>query len=145
VSINKIEILGVEMFGNNVGFVNLRTITEKDGYKLPSYLFLRGHAVAILLLVNNKLLLVEQYRVPSQSTMFEAPAGMIDESGDFTGVAAAEIEEETSIKIRKEDLKPLGSYYPSVGGCDEEIFMYYCHIDISQEELQVIEGKIHGK
>lgn len=63
---------------------------------------------------------------------------MIDESGDFVGVAAAEIEEETSIKIRKEDLLPLGSYYPSPGGCDEEIFMYHCHVNITPEELQVI-------
>ena len=45
------------------------------------------------MLVNNKLLLVEQYRVPTQQTMIEAPAGMIDESGDFVGVAAKEIQE----------------------------------------------------
>jgi 8-oxo-dGTP pyrophosphatase MutT (NUDIX family) len=78
----------------------------------------RGHAVAILLFVNEKLLLVEQYRVPVQSSLLEAPAGMIDESGDFGGVAAKEIEEETSIKINKELLKPLGSYFPSPGGSD---------------------------
>lgn len=89
------------MFGENVGFINLRAITAKDGFKLPGYLFLRGHAVAILMLVNDKLLLVEQYRVPIQQTMLEAPAGMIDESGDFVGVAAKEIEEETGIKIIK--------------------------------------------
>lgn len=45
------------------------------------------------------------------------PAGMIDESGDFVGVAAKEIEEETGIKIKGEDLKPLGSFYPSPGAC----------------------------
>jgi hypothetical protein len=44
---------------------------------------------------------------------------MIDESGDFMGVAAAEILEETSIKITKEQLIPLGSYYCSPGGSDE--------------------------
>ncbi len=106
------------MFGDKVGFINMRAVTEKDNHKLPGYIFLRGHAVAILMLVNDKLLLVEQYRVPIQSTLLEAPAGMIDESGDFVGVAAAEIEEETSIKIKKEDLKPLGSYFPSPGGSD---------------------------
>lgn len=81
------------MFGDKVGFVSMRAFTEKEGYKLPAYVFLRGPAVAILMFVNNKLLLVEQYRVPIQSTLIEAPAGMIDESGDFVGVAAAEIEE----------------------------------------------------
>ncbi len=44
--------------------------------------------MAVLMLVNEKVLLVEQYRVPIQATILEAPAGMIDESGDFVGVAA---------------------------------------------------------
>ena len=89
------------MFGSNVGFVSMRAFTEKDGYKLPAYVFMRGPAVAILMFVNQKLLLVEQYRVPIQSTLLQAPAGMIDESGDFVGVAAAEIAQETSITIKK--------------------------------------------
>jgi len=66
------------MFGENVGFVNMRAVTMKDGFKLPSYIFIRGHAVGILMFVNNKLLLVEQYRVPVQETLLEVPAGMID-------------------------------------------------------------------
>lgn len=54
------------MFGENVGFINMRAITKKDGFNLPSYIFLRGHAVAILMLVNDKILLVEQYRTAIQ-------------------------------------------------------------------------------
>lgn len=46
------------MFGDKVGFVNLRAITTKDGYALPGYVFLRGPAVAILMFVNGKILLV---------------------------------------------------------------------------------------
>ena len=57
------------MFGENVGFINMRAITQKEGFKLPSYIFLRGHAVAILMLFNDKILLVEQYRVAVQGTM----------------------------------------------------------------------------
>jgi ADP-sugar diphosphatase len=67
-------------------------VTKKDGFNLPGYVFLRGDAVAVLVLVNDKILLVEQYRVPIQQTVIEAPAGMLDESGDFAGVAAKEIE-----------------------------------------------------
>jgi ADP-sugar diphosphatase len=46
------------MFGEKVGFVNLKAYTKKDGYSLPSYVFLRGPAVAILVIVNGKILLV---------------------------------------------------------------------------------------
>lgn len=91
VSISKIEIVNVEMFGERVGFVSLKAHTSRDGHSLPNFVFLRGPAVAILMFVNGKLLLVEQYRVPVQQLMLEAPAGMLDESGDFVGVAAAEI------------------------------------------------------
>lgn len=79
------------MFGDKVGFVNLRAHTKKEGYPMPAYVFLRGPAVAILVLVNDKILLVGQYRTPVQQTLLEAPAGMLDESGDFAGTAALEI------------------------------------------------------
>lgn len=37
----------------------MRAITKKDGFSLPSYVFLRGNAVAILVIINNeKILLV---------------------------------------------------------------------------------------
>lgn len=134
------------MFGAaNVGFVNMRAITTEDGKPLPSYVFLRGGAVAILLLVNGRMLLVRQYRVPIQKYCLEAPAGMIDEDGDFTGVAAKEIAEETGIKLIAKELIPLGSYHPSGGGCDEELLMFLAEIKVSSEELEVILKKIHGE
>jgi ADP-sugar diphosphatase len=134
------------MFGaSNVGFVNMRAITLEDGKPLPSYVFLRGNAVAILLLVNGKILLVRQYRVPLQKYCLEAPAGMIDEDGDFTGVAAKEIHEETGIKLTNKELVPLGSYHPSGGGCDEELLMFLADIKVSNEDLEVILNKIHGE
>lgn len=46
------------MFGDKVGFVNMLADTSKDGYNMPSYVFLRGPAVAILMFVNKKLLVV---------------------------------------------------------------------------------------
>ena len=56
----------------------MRAITKKDGFGLPGYVFMRGPAVAILVIVNNKILLVEQFRAPVMETLLEAPAGMLD-------------------------------------------------------------------
>lgn len=79
IKVERIEIISVELFSqNNVGFVNMRAITTEDGLPLPSYVFLRGDAVTILLLINNKMLLVRQYRVPLQHYGLESPAGMLD-------------------------------------------------------------------
>jgi hypothetical protein len=36
-------------------------------------------------------------------------------------------------------------FYPSPGGCDEDIKMFYCKVNLSEEELKAIEEKIHGK
>ena len=57
------------MFRNNtVGFVTMRVITRKDGFSIPCYVFLRGGTVSVLLLVNDKVVVVEQYGVPAQKT-----------------------------------------------------------------------------
>lgn len=45
------------MFGKNVGFVNLEVEAYLNGVRLPGFVFLRGEAVAILLLVNNVMVL----------------------------------------------------------------------------------------
>lgn len=39
----------------------------------------------------------------------------------------------------------MGVFYPSPGGCDEDIKMFYCKVNLSEEELKAIEEKIHGK
>ena len=93
VQVSKIEIVNVIMFRKNVGFISLKAYTVRDGFSLPNFVFLRGAAVCVLMLVNDKLLVIEQYRVPVQRLNIAAPAGMLDESGDFVGTAAEEIEE----------------------------------------------------
>ena len=70
---------------------------------------------------------------------------MLDEDGDFMGKAAMEIEEETGIKIHKDILKPLGSYIGSVGGCDEEMHMFYCKCEIEEAKMKELEEKVHGE
>ena len=97
-----IQVMGVDLFsGGKVGFISLKASTNKDCHSLPNFVFLRGQSVMVLVFVNGKVAIVEQYRVPAQSVLIEAPAGMLDEDGDFVSKAAQEIEEETGIKINK--------------------------------------------
>ena len=97
-----IRVAGVELFSSgNVGFISLEVSTSKDSHSLPNFVFLRGQSVMVLVFVNGKVAVVEQYRVPAQSVLIEAPAGMLDEDGDFVSKAAQEIEEETGIRISK--------------------------------------------
>jgi ADP-sugar diphosphatase len=45
------------MFGKNVGFINAEVDAYLNGKKLPGYVFIRGAAVAILLLLNGRMVL----------------------------------------------------------------------------------------
>ncbi|EWS72660.1 NUDIX hydrolase (macronuclear) [Tetrahymena thermophila SB210] len=147
-TVKSIKIDYVFMFGPNVGFVILYTdcITQSHNIKLPGFIFMRGKAVCMLVIVNQKyMLLCKQYRVPVGKWLIEAPAGMIDESGHFSGVAAKELKEETGIDIDIKDLVDLGGFYPSPGGCDEELLMFAVEKDLSEEKLKEITSKIHGE
>ncbi|KAL4479675.1 hypothetical protein ABPG73_017896 [Tetrahymena malaccensis] len=147
-TVKSIKIDYVFMFGPNVGFVILYAdcVTQSHNIRLPGFIFMRGKAVCMLVIVNKKyMLLCKQYRVPAGKWLIEAPAGMIDESGHFSGVAAKELKEETGIDIDIKDLVDLGGFYPSPGGCDEELLMFAVEKDLSDEKLKEITSKIHGE
>ena len=71
-----------------VGFIDLKLIYQEEQYNKQNYVFLRGNSVCMIIFVNQKLLVIEQYRTTVQHTALEPPAGMLDESGDFVGIAA---------------------------------------------------------
>jgi ADP-sugar diphosphatase len=147
VDVESISILHVYMFGKNVGFVDLLVDCnlKSEKKKLPGYVFIRGNSVAIMIIVNDKyLLLTKQFRTPAGSFMIEAPAGMMDESGNIVGTAAKEIQEETGITINLKDLISLGSIYPSPGGCDEKIELFYCKLKLDDKDIEEMLNKTFG-
>jgi len=156
-TLKSIDIRDVYMFGQAVGFICVDCVVYPikvpEGHtpqKLPGYVFIRGDAVAVLVIVIEKetnkryVLLVNQYRLPFGTYLKEFPAGMMDENKNFKGQAALELKEEAGIEIKPEDLKELLTMGPSLGGCDETVKVFYCEIYKSQEEIKQIESKIYG-
>ena len=108
------------------------------------------------------VILTLQPRIPSGSlSLAELPAGMLDDSGTFSGGAAKEIEEETGLKIPAEDLidltdmalpKPTSNdeeflqrgVYPSPGGCDEFVPLFLHQKRIPRDQLEEWSGKLTG-
>jgi len=107
---------------------------------------------------NKFAVLVEQTRVPvGCRSILELPAGMMDDdSGDFVSVAVRELEEECGIRVKSSDLydltrsAQLGSgdadegIYPSSGGCDEDVRLFYYEKRIAAKELMKLEGRLTG-
>jgi len=149
VEVKNINLLNVYMFGNNVGFVNLEvncTLKNKLNKKIPGFVFLRGKAVAILVIVNEKyIMLTKQMRVPVGKYLLEIPAGMLDESGDLVGTAIKEIKEETGVSITAKSLIKLDSYYTSPGGTDEEIELFYTNVNLESKELDRLTKSSFGE
>lgn len=112
------------------------------------------------------VILTNQPRIPAGTFSFtEIPAGMLDDSGTFTGAAAKEIREETGITIEESELIDMTSLaltattsapgneddevlqnaiYPSPGGSDEFIPLFLARKTMSMSQINELQGKLTG-
>eukprot|EP00850_Spirogloea_muscicola_P001515 SM000005S17312 [mRNA] locus=s5:1356241:1366812:- [translate_table: standard] len=159
-TLRRITIQSVDMFGQRVGFVKFKAdiYDNETKSKLPGIVFARGGAVGILMLLECEgeqyAVLTEQARVPVGRAILELPAGMLDDGeGDFVGTAAREVEEETGIHLKAEDLVDLTALldpdtsqkmYPSPGGSDEQITLFLYRTKVDKEIVEQLRGRKTG-
>lgn len=157
ITISDIDWFAAKPDPKKLGFVKVSVdSTDKTTGKkiLSNIIFIRGDAVAILIIVKVKsargritehVLLCEQMRLPTGGRRREICAGMMDSYGNIASVALKEIEEETGFKIQNvSELISLGSMYPSQGGCDEEIHLYSWTTMITEEEFEEKMCRVFG-
>jgi ADP-sugar diphosphatase len=155
--VNSVHIQSVDMFGSKIGFIKLKAdVTDKSGKFIPGIMFMRGGAVGMLLVLECEgkkyTVLTVQPRVPSGRFDFvEIPAGMLDGSGNFGGVAAKELQEELGLTIPASDLIDLSAlaghargFYVSPGGSDETIRLFVYEKSVTPEWLAEMNGKCTG-
>jgi len=149
ITVTRIVIQSVDMFGSNVGFIKLKADATFNGKPIPSIVFIRGNSVAILVILTCEgkrwVVWTKQPRFAIGSSCYvEIPAGMMDDENNFVGVAAKELYEETGIKITRDKLIHIGWMYPSPGGCDEMISLFCYEQEVSPVELATFQGKCTG-
>jgi len=156
----------------NVGFFKLNAeVSNSEGKPLPGIVFLRGPAVAMLVMLipddapkgsdERYVVMTVQPRIPAGSLEFvEIPAGMVDDkTKTFAGTAANEIKEELHLTIKEDSLVNMSelvempdrgkeslplAMYPSVGGCDEYISIFMHEEVVSRDTLEKWNGKYTG-
>lgn len=116
INFRSVDLVG-KLGHENVLFINFEAdVLGPDERWLPGIVpCLRGGAVVITVILNcdgkEYALLTKQPRFPvGRFEFLENPAGMLDDSGDFTGKAIQELEEEAGIQIRREDARRVGSF-----------------------------------
>ncbi|MFT5872309.1 MAG: ADP-ribose pyrophosphatase [Clostridium sp.] len=89
--------------------------------------------------VENKLVVIKQFRVPLNDYVYEIPAGLIDCGEDFETTVRRELKEETGLELLKIDYnKTKSKAYISTGMTDESAALVYCtcHGEISKAYLE---------
>lgn len=83
--------------------------------------------------------------------VFEVPAGKLDGSGNFVGVAATEMKQELGFEIKNTDLTNLSKvtgnpdgFYLSPGDSEETIRLFLYEKNVTRKELNDMEGRLAG-
>lgn len=80
-------------------------------------------AVAVLAIVEDKMLVVEQYRKALGRSLIEIPAGKLEAGEKLEIAAARELEEETGWQC--DTLELICSFYTSPGFADEIVHLFF--------------------
>jgi ADP-sugar diphosphatase len=131
--------------------VKIDAISEEGNKLLPTAL-IRGNFVTILTVlidIDTKAkfyLMVKQRRVANGDIFYEHPAGMCDSESDPFKVALKEVEEETGLILKLENLKLLHKekLYTSGGLLDESGSFFYAEIFMTHEEIKSFMDKKTG-
>lgn len=105
----------------------------------------RKSAVVIAAMTaEGKLLLVRQERIPIRDTIWEMPAGQVDEVcdvGSFKNIALRELREETGYDLAPDgEIMFLGDFFCSPGFTDEREFLF-----LARPVQRHPDGPAHGE
>lgn len=99
-----------------------KAVDPKTGFEI-SRSVVRHNGSAVILAVHKKnILLVRQYRLPAEKSLWELPAGKVDEGETPMAAAKRELAEETGYTAENWSL--LASFYASPGFVNERMHVY---------------------
>jgi len=111
------------IFAGKVISLQVDTVLLPDGGTATREIVRHPGAVAVAAIVDNKMLVVDQFRKPLGKGQVEVPAGKLDPGEDPEAAAIRELEEETGYRARS--IRHLQSFSTSPGFADEVIHLYF--------------------
>ena len=109
-----------KVFEGRIFTVQVETVALRKGGELKAEIVRHpGSVVIVPVTGSGEVLLVRQYRHPIGRWVWELPAGSLKPKEDPREAAARECHEE--IGLVPDEVKALGSFFPTPGYCDEEM------------------------
>jgi len=97
-----------------------------------------GSAVMMAVGENERVLLVQQFRLPAEASLWELPAGRLDPGESPLGAAKRELREETGYEARK--WSELVSFWASPGYVQEKMTIFLAE-DLTEGKQQPMEDE----
>lgn len=112
---------------------------EDDGFHIKrSVVRHRGSAVMLAADEKDRVLLVQQFRLPAGKKLWELPAGKVDEGEDVFETAKRELREETG--YRAKNWTKLVSYFPTPGYVEEYMTIFVA-TDLTEGEPEPMDDE----
>lgn len=156
-TLNNIIIESVDKLhhNNDVFLIKLKVdLILPSGVPFIPTIILRHSAVAGLCVLTCEdkkyIVLVNQPRVPVGKTVYELPAGMVDDKTNPESVILRELEEEAQLQtllgITADMIKPLGTqaYNSSPGFTNENVYLFYLDAEITKDQFQLLQDRNTG-
>jgi ADP-ribose pyrophosphatase len=112
---------------------------DKTGWKMKRSI-VRHNGSAVMMAVDEKkrVMMVRQYRLAANQSMWEVPAGKVDEGENVLQAAKRELIEETGLRAKK--WKKLVSFFPSPGYVEEKMTIFLA-TELTQGEAQPMDDE----
>lgn len=122
-------------------------IEDAEGQQVESYLVVAPRVktdqlvtgVSVFPLWEGKVGLLRVYRHPLRAYCWELPRGFIDEGESPEASARRELEEETGLVCRAEDLRSLGLYAPEAGTMAARVHLFLAQHCLRKNEFNAEE------
>lgn len=112
-----------ELLKNKLFTVVDEVAKDPDGFEIHRSIVRHpGSAVMMAVDGNNRILLVKQYRLPAEKSLWELPAGRLDHGEEPLEAAKRELREETGFEAKT--WTPLISFWASPGYVDEKMNLF---------------------
>jgi ADP-ribose pyrophosphatase len=134
----EVTISSETIFKGKVISLQVDQVTLPNGKTSTREIIKHPGAVAVLALVDNKMLIVEQYRKALERNQIEIPAGKLDPGEAPQDAALRELEEETG--YRSGSIRLISSFATSPGFADEIVHLYLAE-DLTQGEARLDEDE----